>query len=178
MSPRFNRSLKNNYSWLPRGITSQIINTTSTGFCSMIASLCWDGEYIVQIIQGTVNQEIFQEFIWIISYAFKTTMKNDFSRTIINLDNASIHTALSSRKLYHYYNLNVWFMPPYSPQLACIELFFNIVKSKILSQYFDKNINFSKNSEANWIFEAIDRIKKEKLEELCILTIKQAKICI
>ena len=69
----------------------------------MIAALCWDGEYIVQIIKGTINQEIFQEFISIISYAFKSEMRTDYNRIIINLDNASIHTSLSSRKLFKHF---------------------------------------------------------------------------
>ena len=40
-------------------------------------------------------------------YAFKSEMETDYNRIIINLDDASIHISLSSRKLFNDSDLNV-----------------------------------------------------------------------
>ena len=46
MSLVFNRDLKIEYSWLPRGITSSIINQTYSGRNSMILAFCSDVQYM------------------------------------------------------------------------------------------------------------------------------------
>ena len=39
MNAVFNRDLKNNYSWLPKGVAGKIINKTITGRCTLISSI-------------------------------------------------------------------------------------------------------------------------------------------
>ena len=46
----FNRDLKQNYSWLPRGITSRIINIVATGRWFIIATVLNNEEFLSIII--------------------------------------------------------------------------------------------------------------------------------
>ena len=55
MSVLFNRSLKSEYSWLPKGKTSSIINNFAKGRYSMISAILTNGEFICSIIDETEN---------------------------------------------------------------------------------------------------------------------------
>ena len=58
----FNHNLKMEYSWLPKGITSAIINQNYSGSKSLIVAYCSDGEYLWMALKETVNSEIFWVF--------------------------------------------------------------------------------------------------------------------
>ena len=175
MKHHFSRLLKCNYSWLPKGFTSSIINLNARGTCSMIAALCSDGEFILQIVRSTINQEIFQNFIWIMNFILKNSIKDQIENVIINLDNASIHTSKQTKKLLYALKLKVSYLPPYSPKLAPVELFFNIIKSKIRSNFSNQIIDFSKESGLNWIYESLKDVANYQLVQLWIRMINQAK---
>ena len=49
------------------------------------------------------------------------------------LDNASIHLSKETQAIFRQINLPTLFLPPYSPTLAPIKLFFRYLKSKIRS---------------------------------------------
>lgn len=57
---------------------------------------------------------------------------------IFILDNASAHTAKMSKKMLNSFeNIFVEFIPPYSPQLNCIEICWKIIKHNVTnSNYF------------------------------------------
>ena len=57
MNEYFNRDLKKQYSWLPRGATNSIINTVTTGRCSMISAIISNGEFLWLIVENTGNSE-------------------------------------------------------------------------------------------------------------------------
>ena len=58
----FNKDIKMQYGWLPKGITSAIINQIHQGSKSMLTALWSDGEYIWAVINYTVNSQCFQDF--------------------------------------------------------------------------------------------------------------------
>ena len=70
---------------------------------------------------------------------------------IIWLDNASIYSYDSTKRLFAYLNLNAFYLSPYWPHLAPVKLLFKIIKSKIRSKFWVKEINFDKNSVMEWI---------------------------
>ena len=53
MSRHFNRSLKNQYNWLPKGFTSSIVSIVVTGRCSIISAVLSNGEFILLIVSDT-----------------------------------------------------------------------------------------------------------------------------
>ena len=178
MRLHFNRSLRSNYSWLPKGINSQIVNLNVKGTWSIISAIWSNGEYFIQIVKSTINQEIFQEFIWMVYYCLKTILKNELENAVFILDNATIHSSLKTQKLFTLLKLNIDYLPPYSPKLAAIELLFNIIKNKIRSKYSDIAIDFWEESGRDWIYNSINDIKPFHLIQLWIQIIKHAKFWI
>ena len=178
MNQVFNRSLKNNYSWLPIGIPSSIININSKGRWSIIAAIWSDGEFIIQIVNSTTNSEIFQEFICILNYALKFVMKSETKNIYFIMDNATIHTCEKTKKLFTKFKNIVKYLPPYSPKLAPVELFFNIVKQKIRMKNSEEYIDFDKQWGKNCIYFSVDSILKSHIKALWLVFVNQARICI
>ena len=178
MNQVFNRSLKNNYSWLPIGIPSSIININSKGRWSIIAAIWSDGEFIIQIVNSTTNSEIFQEFICILNYALKFVMKSETKNIYFIMDNATIHTCEKTKKLFTNFKNIVKYLPPYSPKLAPVELIFNIVKQKIRMKNSEEYIDFDKQSGKNCIYFSINSILKSHIKALWLVFVNQAMICI
>ena len=58
----------------------------------MISALWSDGQFIIQIVRSIIDQQQFQEFIWIINFIFKSILKIEMNNVILTLDNASVHT--------------------------------------------------------------------------------------
>ena len=58
----FQWDLKQNYSWLPRGVTNSILNITSTGRLTLIMALGIDGEYFGMLWSETVNAIAYSHF--------------------------------------------------------------------------------------------------------------------
>ena len=178
MKHHFSRSVNKNYSWLPKGWSSSIVNLNKKGSWSMIAALWWDGEFLIQIVKSTVNQSKFQKFFCILNFWLNSLMKSEKENIIVNLDNASIHTSALTRRLFWAFGIKVWFLPPYSPKLAPIEILFNIIKTKIRSFRNIKCIDFEKDSGVKWIFDSIKTIKRDQLIQIWLKVIKNSKAII
>ena len=103
-------------------------------------------------------------------------MKDDMERIIITLDNVSVHTSLNTKRLFEYLNFQASFLTLYSPKLATVELFSNIIKAKIRSLWAEIDIDFSKNSGRDWIFTAVKDIQKKHNVKLWIQIMNQLKL--
>ena len=175
MKQAFNRSLINNYSWLPKGINSSILNINAKGRWSMITAVWWDGEFIVQIFNSTINSQLFQQFLCVLNYALKYEIKNCIQNVIICMDNAAIHTSKSTIKVLSNMKHKTNFFPPYWPHLAPVELFFKLIKSKIRSNYSKIQLDFSGTSGRDWICKVWSAITTQAVKKIWICFIKQAK---
>ena len=175
MNDHFNRSLKREYSWLPRGITSSIINNFAQGSWSMISAILSNGEFIWLIINGSGTSENFWQFLSIINYAIKSTMKDSERRFLYVMDNASIHHSNLTISKMKDLNLSIMFLPAYSPELAPVENFFRLTKNKIRGAMV--NIEYSLNTpeERIIIFEWIKNTTKKSIIKMWIEFIEKAK---
>ena len=129
MNVHYNRDLKRQYSWLPKGVTNSIIWTTIARRWSMFASILSNGEFLWLIVDDTGNSDKFWDFIkWILNYAIDLSNMKSSSDWIITLDNASIHKSSKTVKSIKRMNLNLMFLPAYSPMLVPVELLFRMIK--------------------------------------------------
>ena len=143
MSLVFSRSLKQNYSWLPKGIGNQIINTKYYGTWSLIAGICSDGQFLWMIVHWTVNSIIFQKYLSILWFAIdkRSDLKNH--NVSLSLDNAPIHLSKETINRFHQLYFNVDFISAYSPMLAHVEIFFKQLKTKMRSCNEFRILNFN-----------------------------------
>ena len=137
----FSRDLKQNYSWLPKGSTSQVINLNISGTWSIIAGIWLDGQFLWMLVHSTVDSKIFQKYMSILKYAISKRDKLKNLQVTITLDNATIHNSDSTIERLKQLCLNVDFLPAYSPMLAPVEIFFKQLKSKFRSSSWIKILN-------------------------------------
>ena len=82
------------------------------------------------------------------------------------LDNSSVHW---SEKVQNYLKERNWsgiFLPQYSPELAPIELFFGILKKRILARQADEVINLDKDSGRRAIEEVVRSIDRTTIVKI------------
>ena len=159
MNQAFNKDIKMEYSWLPKGITSAIVNQIHSCNKSMLAAFWSDGEYIWALINRTVCTQVFENFLCILKYFLQMRELHSKNKSVIILDNAPYHWSKITNERMKNLNLNILFLPPYSPILAPIEIFFKLVKSKIRSSKIAKGVNFSNKEGTMLIFSACDNLK-------------------
>ena len=113
---------------------------------------------------GTVNSENFQLFInYLHNWLVDNNMfgKKDVS---IILDNWSSHRSNNSIKTMKRSNMNIVYLPTYSPQFAPIELVFWIFKRKLLTQTKYNWIQLGKAESFNWIKSALGCLNRRKIK--------------
>ena len=175
MSALFNRAIKRNYSWLPVGKTSSIINSLTWGSCWIISAVLTNGEFLSIILEDTGKETNFWDFLCILKYAVHYIYMKEESDYIIMWDNASIHCSKLSLKTAKNLNLSIAFLPPYSPFLAPVELFFKILKSKMRKLMLRKEVNFNKIEGRKEIFNSVVDFDKGWIKKIWIEFVSNAK---
>ena len=174
MNRVFNKDIKIEYSWLPKGVTSAIVNQLHTGSKSMLAAFCSDGEYIWAVINRTVDSEIFCEFLWIVNYFLELRKLNWKDKSVIVIDNAPYHWSSRTTDKMIGLDLNIKYLPPYSPMLAPVEGLFKLIKSKIRSYSKLKGVNFGTKDGTKLIHDSWSQIKLQSRINLWISVINIA----
>ena len=115
---------KLNYSWSKRGENLEVQNKNFSNSISLIMAILNTGQWYWWVLVGTVNSGNFQLFInYLHNWLVDNNMfgKKDVS---IILDNWSSHRSNSSIKTIKRSNMNIVYLPTYSPQFAPIVLIF------------------------------------------------------
>ena len=119
----FNRNTKREYSCLPKGRTSSIWNMNSSGWLSMIAGILSNGDYLLFVFNQTTESDIFSYYLVVLNYILSRSVKFNNRVVRLILDNNSYHWSKDAISKINELNLNVIFLPPYSPNLAPVEQF-------------------------------------------------------
>ena len=93
-------------------------NTTT-----MISSMRLDGSTAYMVVDGATDTEIFQVYV---KHILLPTLKPE---DIVVLDNLSAHKNQKTRELIESVGAQVWFLPPYSPDLNPIEKMWSKIKA-------------------------------------------------
>ncbi len=75
-------------------------------------------------LESSTNSAAFQSFLERLRQRFP--LKS--TRVTIVLDNARAHTTVEARQLAEKLNLELMFMPPYTPEFNCIEALWSVIK--------------------------------------------------
>ena len=172
------RDLKQYYSWLSKGTTNPIINTTVTGRCSMITGIFPNGQFLSLVVNDTGNTDRFWKFLKLLKYVIEFDHGKSIWDYIIALDNASIHWSKETTKLYKLLNLQVMHLPAYSLSLAPVDLFFRLVKNKLRRNIGSQSICFDAQKGRIEIFKSIENLREENIKDMWIHFILAAKSAI
>ena len=89
--------------------------------------------------------------------------------------NASIHHGKLLKKLATQEDLEIVFLPPYSPELAPIETVFALIKAKIRRNLDQIKWSFQKYEGKKKIINALSKISKETIHKVWLGVVKISK---
>ena len=100
-------------------------NTPSGHWCTttMISSVRLDGSTACMVVDGSTTKDIFKAYVL---HILLPTLKTG---DIVVLDNLSAHKDQDVRNLIESVGAELWFLPPYSPDLNPIEKMWSKIKS-------------------------------------------------
>ena len=94
---------------------------------TMISSVRLDGSTACMVVDGATTKDIFKAYV---EQILLPTLK---AGDIVVLDNLSAHKNKESRDLIESVGAELWFLPPYSPDLNPIEKMWSKIKSILRS---------------------------------------------
>ena len=95
---------------------------------SAIAAIAIDGLLALNLTTETVNSDIFYDFIRGSLIPQMRQFDGSNPRSIVIMDNCSVHHVLEVKDLFRNVGIPVFFLPPYSPDYNPIEEAFSYVK--------------------------------------------------
>ena len=142
----YGRSVKENYSCLPKGSTYPVINTIWEGRINMTFGLCSNGKWIAFIQDQNGTTKTFQVFLIFLKYYIDSWLEINSTPIQVVLDNAALHLTESTKNVAKILSIELNWVPPYSPNLSPVEMVFGVSKKKIWANKGKEKINFSKPS--------------------------------
>ena len=88
---------------------------------SAIAAITTDGIEDEYLVEGTVNADVFCEYVHNSLLPVLQPFNGSNNKSIVIIDDASIHHVDEVCELIHSSGALLWFLPPYSPDLNPIE---------------------------------------------------------
>ena len=171
----FDRSIRSNYSWLPRGADSSIINDRVKGKATLILGTWNTGEWIGVVIIGTVDSIKFCIFMKLLELIVKAVYSNDDKMLTVLIDNAKTHTSKLTRKIISKLAFKTRYLAPYWPEVAPVEQAFGLVKSKLRAYNPDSEVNFDKQSGAKIILKFLASISPSSWLKAWLDTVRESK---
>ena len=157
---RFDRTLKQAYSWFPNEKSWVVINTVNKGKANLILGTISNGDWIAIIHSETWDSIKFCLFLKLLNKLWaKYRLHTNWSPTVL-MDNVSIHVSRFTKRVCSTLNMNWRFTPPYWPEVVPVEQIFKIVKSKLTSSNYENGIDFGKVSGKKLILELISNLSK------------------
>ena len=117
----FNRALKQEYSWLPKGKSSPIINISYKGKGILILGTTSNGEWFAMIHAKTGDSIKFLIFLKLLERCWLEASEVSWSLPWFVFDNVSIHTSKLTKAINKNMVVRLRFMPSYWPEVAPVE---------------------------------------------------------
>ena len=129
------------------------------------------------ILTETTNSKIFIQFLKQLVNNLKLNEKVKGTEILIVMDNSQVHQSKIVIKDLQLWGVKYLFLPSYSPELAPVELFFGILKQRILRTK-TKTLNLQKESGIKEIARELKKISAEIVQKLWKHTHEKYKLLI
>jgi transposase len=117
-------------------------------------------EWFGMLKTKTVSSADFSIFLMLMKEILVKVNVDTKRRVVVHADNAKIHVSKLMRKVARNIDLKFSFLPPYCPEIAPVELMFDIIKSKMSPKRREKVVNFSKKEGMETIVQATEEMPK------------------
>ena len=135
------KGTKTNYSWTPVGKNGETLNSKFTNSMNIVLAICSNGGWIKILSNDTLNEQRFIIYLQNLKNWLDENNNFGFKKIWILLVNLAVHRTSSIADFWLKCNLILFYIPPYSPTLAPVELAFGILKRKSTLNKEDKSIN-------------------------------------
>ena len=159
----FGRSTKSNYSWTKRGANWSSSNISFSSSLSLIWAITSLGDWWASHLESTNNFTTFIEILGNCLKWLRVDLQIDMRKIVIVLNNWAIHR---SKKVMSYLNKFGWiiiYAPPYTPELWAVELFFNVLKRRIVTQWKKETLKLKGEVGIRWIKGILATFEEQKL---------------
>ena len=138
----FSRNTRIFYSWTQKGDHHPLRNLNFINSVSTISAISTTGKVFNKLLISTLKAPDFIDFLrCMLNEIWKESSLSNNEIGVI-LDNSPVHWAKAVIDFIKEENINVYFIPPYWPELAPIEKYFSILKRIVCINTEDKTINF------------------------------------
>lgn len=134
-------------SFSPRGTTPVIAGTGKRFSCSMISALTNQGHLCFSVFDGSFTAKLFIEFL-------NRLIRQAKQKVFLIIDGHPVHraTIIQKWRMAHLDQLEIFYLPGYSPELNPDELLNQDVKANIFSMSRPKNLPEMKGSLRSYLF--------------------------
>jgi transposase len=119
------------YKWSLKGKSDFVITCGSKNAISVIVAIDYQGIVSLHYNKGTINGQIFADFLRQVKRDYINSRGNTFEDCILFFDNARVHHAIVVRELAQELDLKAFTNSPYSPELNPAEKFIRAHKEKL-----------------------------------------------
>ena len=152
----FNMDTKLNYSWLRRGYSCSIKNVLFRGSINWVSAIATNGLCMNLFKYWTTTQK---EIRWFIELVIEYLQKNQGikpNEVGIILDNWAWHRARSVIEYCNNIDTSLYFILPYCPEMAPVEVYFSELKRKFIKTSQSNSLNLESEACINkmklWVF--------------------------
>ena len=156
-----NKETKLNYSWTPVGKNSEWFNSKFAGSLNITFAICSNGGWIAMLSNETLTADRFMTFLKFFKTFLIENNNFEFKNVVLMLDNLSWHRTSKIIDLWQKYSFKIWYIPPYSPLFAPVELVFGILKRKLAQKYKGKRTSLSNYEGFTLVVMCLEEIKAE-----------------
>ena len=171
------RLTKTDYTWGIKGVPVVTKNVRFIGSLNIITAISTSGYSYSTILTETTNSKIFIQFLKQLVNNLKLNEKVKETEILIVMDNSQVHQSKIVIEHLQLWGVKYLFLPSYSPELAPVELFFGILKQRILRTK-TKTLNLQKESGIKEIARELEKISAEIVQKLWKHTHEKYKLLI
>ena len=170
----FSNSTKLNYSWGFKEKVNVPSNIGFTGSLAMFRAITSKGVWSFSNLTQNNNSEEFIKFINRLMDWLFDDLKIKIEHLVLMIDNNPVHTSRNSMKNLNDLKCQVVFQPPYWPQLAQIEIMFNVMNRKICKHSEGEIIKLCLNDGMRTIKEALATFTNGQIVSFLTKTMEEA----
>ena len=150
-----NRNTKLNYSWSKIGANKETKNSVFVGSISIIMCIYSNGCWFAMMTTSTTTSQVFIHFMSKMNEWLCKNNNFNYERLHLYLDNCPYHKSKIIVDYLSKLKMNIFFLPPYSPSLAPIELAFGFLKRKLKKSSRGIRFNLQSKEAFHSIFDTL-----------------------
>ena len=102
----------------------------------------------------------------------------EYESVTILLDNCPFHKTNRVKDYLMNIWFNIFFLPAYSPQLALVEIVFNVIKKKVIALQKDRVVNWGKSDSSTLVLQVMEGCQAEGGLKVLCKTIQQSQAAV